>query len=62
MGYLCLWIFVIFLEIADRTFEYNLWGLDCGAEGGCGDEDSTNQTTELILRGQKFDKNDRFIL
>ena len=63
MGYLCLWIFAIFLDIADRTFEYNLWGLDCGAEaGGCEDEDEPRQTTELILRGKKFDKNDHFIL
>ena len=57
MGYLCLWIFTIFLEIADRILEPWVpepWVFDK-------DEDSTFKTMKFVRR-KNFDKNDHFIL
>ena len=63
MGYLCLWIFAIFVEVASAYYEpekkadstHELWGVSDE------DEASTFETIEFVRR-KNFDKNNNFIL
>ena len=65
MGYLYLWIFVIFVQVADSTLERWVpepWVCDKDEPWVCDkDEDSTFKTMKLVRR-KNFDKNDHFIL